>query len=321
MIKITHKLFFTAIIFLAATLLAVNAWAEKRIGFLIFSDETRYIVATKGIKEKLFEAGYTESNTHYIIAKAEGNKAKAVELTQKFASEKLDLIVALGTSSTQIVANEIKDVPIVFSVVYDPVESGIAKSWKSSGNNTTGTSTRVPMVKVINSLKLMRPIKKLAVLYTAGEKNSESTLRDLQKIQAETGITTIPVLVAANDDIDQLLPEVLNTVEGVYITGSNLVNSQIATIVALANKAGVMTVSHLEDLIEKGVLMGLCANTYTVGRLAGEKAVKILHGAKPYSLSIDVPTKFDVILNMKTAREGQFPLPSEFMKTVTKKIE
>ena len=67
--------------------------------------------------------------------------------------------------------------------------------------------------------------------------------------------------------------------------------------------------------------MGLCADSYTEGRLAGEKAVKILHGAKPSLLSIDVPTKFDVILNMKTARAGQFPIPSEFLKTVTKKIE
>lgn len=321
MIKILQKMCLAAVIFFAATLLPVNAWAEKRIGFLIFSDETRYLVAAKGIKEKLVEAGYTESNTHYIIAKADANKAKAVELTQKFAGEKLDLIIALGTSSTVIVAKEIKDVPIVFSVVYDPVEAGIVKSWKSSGNNTTGTSTQVPMVKVLDSLKLMRPIKRLAVLYTAGEKNSESVLRDLQEIQAETGITIFPVLVAANDDIDQLLPEVLHTVDGVYITGSNLVNSQIATIVDLANKAGVMTVSHLEDLIEKGVLMGLCADSYAVGRLAGEKAVKILHGAKPSSLSIDVLPKFDVILNMKTVREGRFPIPSEFMKTVTKKIE
>ena len=87
------------------------------------------------------------------------------------------------------------------------------------------------------------------------------------------------------------------------------------------HKAGVVTVSHLEDLIEKGVLVGVCADSYAVGRLAGEKAVKILHGAKPSSLSIDVPTKFDVILNMKTAREGKFPISSEFMKRVTKKIE
>jgi putative tryptophan/tyrosine transport system substrate-binding protein len=319
--KRSHKLCLVALVFLVAILLSVNAWAEKRIGFLLFSDETRYIEAAKGVKDKLSEAGYSESNTHFIIAKSGANKAKAVELAQKFASDKLDLIIALGTSSAVIAAKEIKDVPIVFSIVYNPVEAGIAKSWKSSGNNTTGTTTDIPMMKILDNLKLLRPVQRLAVLYTAGETNSESVLRDLQNIQAKAGIKIIPVLISANEDIDQLLPEVLRTVDGLYITGSNLVNSRLTTIVNLATKAGVITVSHLEDLIEKGVLAGVCADSYTSGRLAGEKAVKILHGAKPSSLSIDAPTKFDVILNMKTAREGQFPIPSEFMKKVTKKIE
>ncbi|HYA86689.1 MAG TPA: ABC transporter substrate-binding protein [Nitrospirota bacterium] len=321
MMQSLNKLFFAIVVFFIAALMSSNACAEKRIGFLIFSDETRYLEAAKGIKDKLSEAGYTGSNTHYLIEEAGANKAKAVELAQKFAIEKFNLIIALGTSSAVILAKEIKDVPIVFSVVYDPVEAGIAKSWKSSGNNTTGTSTKVSMVKVLDNLKLLRPVKRLAVLYTAGEKNSESVLTDLENIQTKTGIKTIPVLIAANEDIDRLLPEVLHTVDGIYITGSNLVNSRIATIVDLATKAGVVTVSHLEDLIEKGVLMGVCADPYAVGRHAGEKAVKILRGAKPSSLSIDVPTKFEVILNMKTAREGQFPIPSEFMKKVTKKIK
>ena len=186
--KSSHKLCLVALVFLVAILLSVNAWAEKRIGVLIFSDETRYIEAAKGIKDKLSEAGYTASNTHYIIEKSGANKAKAVEIAQKFTSEKLDLIIALGTSSAVILAKEIKDVPIVFSVVYNPVEAGIAKSWKSSGNNTTGTTTDIPMMKILDNLKLLRPVQRLAVLYTAGETNSESLLRDLQNIQAKAGI-------------------------------------------------------------------------------------------------------------------------------------
>jgi putative ABC transport system substrate-binding protein len=319
--KRLHTLCFATIVFLVASLQSVSAWAEKRIGFLMFSDETRYTEAAKGIKDKLSEAGYTDSNTHYIIEKAGANKAKAVELVQNFAGEKLDIIIALGTSSTVIAAKQFKSVPIVFSVVYDPVDAGIAKSWKSSGNNTTGSSSKVPMVEVLNNLKLLRPVNRLAVLYTAGEKNSESTLTDLQKTQAKAGIKIIPVLITTNEDIDQLLPEVLHTVDGLYITGSNLVNSRIDTIVDMATRAGVITVSHLEDLIEKGVLVGVCADSYTVGRLAGDKAVRILHGAKPSSLPIDVLTNFDVILNMKTVKKGKFQIPSAFMNTVTRTIQ
>ena len=208
--KSFHRASFTAVLCLFATLLSVNAWAEKRIGFLLFSNETRYQYAAKGIKDKLIESGYSESNTQYIIAKAGANTAKAVELAQKFASDKLDLIIALGTSSAVIVAKEIKDVPIVFSVVYNPVEVGIAKSWKSSGNNTTGTATDIPMIKILDSLKLMRPLKRLAVLYTVGEKNSESVLRDLQNIQVKSGIKIVPVLIAADEDTPGLLSQAGN---------------------------------------------------------------------------------------------------------------
>ena len=316
-----HKSFLAAVVLLVATLLTVNAWAEKQIGFLIFSNETRYMETAKGVKDKLSEAGYTESNTHYIIAKTAGNKAKALELVRKFASEKLDLIISLGTTSTLIVAKEIKDVPIVFSNVYDPVGSGIAKSWKSSGNKTTGSSSKIPMVKVLQSLELLRPIKRLAVLYTPGEKNSEAAVRDLQNIQVKLGLTIIPVIVSSSEDIDQILPQVLTTADGLYITGSNMVKSRMKTIIDMASKSGIITVSHIDDLIEEGVLVGVCANSYSMGRLAGEKAVKILHGAKPSSLPIEAPTKYDVMLNMKTAKKGNFLIPPEFMKTVTRKIE
>jgi putative tryptophan/tyrosine transport system substrate-binding protein len=316
-----NRCLFVVFIIFTILFLSVNAWAERKIGFLLFSNETRYIEAAQGVKDKLVEGGYREPNTHYIIANAGANKANAVELAQKFAAEKLDLIVALGTSSALIVAKEIKDVPIVFSEVYDPVKAGLAKSWKSSGNNTTGTSTLIPMEKIIDNLKLLSPIKRLAVLYTAGEKNSEDVLRNMQLVQAKSGIKIIPVLIATDDDVDQLLPEVLHSVDGLYITGSNLVNSRLGTIVDMATRAGAITVSHLEDLIKKGVLFGVCADSYTLGRHAGEKAVKILHGAKPSTLAIEPLTKFDVILNIKTARAGQFPLSPEFMRTVTKKIE
>jgi putative tryptophan/tyrosine transport system substrate-binding protein len=316
-----NRSWLVAAIVLVATLLSVNAWAGKRIGVLLFSDEARYLEAAQGIKDTLSKAGYAESTTQYMVEKAGANKAKAVELVQKLAREKLDLVFAVGSTSAVLAAREIRDVPVVFSVVYDPVDLGIAKAWKSSGNNTTGTSSKVPMVKVLESLKLLRPLKRLAVLYTVGEKNSESTLKDLQNCQENAGIRIIPVLVTTREDIDQLLPEVLQSVDGVYITGSNVVTTRVETIVDMATKAGVITVSHLEDMVEKGVLLGVCADAYAMGRLAGEKAVMVLRGEKPSSIPIEVLSTFDIVLNMKTLRAGKFLVPPAFMKSVTRKVE
>jgi putative ABC transport system substrate-binding protein len=300
---------------------AAAAGGEKRIGVLIFSEESRYVEARQGILDELRDEGFGAPRTVFIIEHAGANKAKAAELVQAFASARLDLIVSLGTSITIPVAREIKDVPIVFSMVYDPVDAGIAKDWKSSGNNTTGTSTRLSMVKIIEVLTAFADVKRMAVLYTPGEKNSETQLKDLQAGRSDRAIKIIPVPLSKKEDIAQILPEVIRTSDALYLTGSNLVDGQISTIVDMATRGKVITISHLEDMVEKGALIGVCADSYRLGRLAGKKAVKVLNGAKPSSLPIESLKELDVILNMRTANAGQFQIPASFRKSATRVIE
>jgi len=302
-------------------LLLAEAGPVKRIGILAFSEDSRYSDSTRGVIDQLKTEGFVEPGVMFIKAEAGRNKAKAAEFIRQFAEAKLDLIVTQGTSATVPVAREIKDVPIVFSVVYDPVEAGIAMSWKSSGNNTTGASTKISMSSLLDSLIAFAPVKYLSVLYTPGEKNSEAQLRDLQNIQATYRIKIIPVPINKKEELPQLLPEVVRTSDAIFVTGSTLVNSQISMVVDLATKGKVVTVTHLEDLVEKGVLIGVCTNSYNLGRLAGEKAARILKGAKPSSIPIETLKKFDVILNMKTATAGGFRIPPEYIKTVTRIIE
>ena len=207
-------------------------------------------------------------------------------------------------------------------------------------------------------------------------------MKDLQRTEVNYKIKVIPVRLTKIEDVNQLLPEVLRTADAVYVTGSNLVDSQVVVIAEMATKAKVITITHLEDLVEKGVLLGVCADAYAMGRLAGEKAVKILKGVKPASIPIESAKKMapaskpekatntpkpvtgikivtnsgkkaecpgaesprtgspqalqaasapllpgnaskksDVILNMKTAKKGQFQIPPNLMKTVTRTIE
>jgi len=294
--------------------------AEK-IGIILFSEENRYTEAAKGIRDRLEEEGIQEPKTTFIEEHAGANKAKAAEIVRKFSADKMDLIFALGTSASLAVAREIKDVPIVFCVVYDPVEAGLVKDWKSSGNNVTGTSTLVPMSMLMDNLQLLAPVKRLAVLYTPGEKNSESTLKRLQEVQAVYKITILPVLITKKEEISQILPEIIRTSDAIYLTGSNLVDSEVSVIVDMATRGKVITVTHLEDLAEKGVLLGVCSDSYLLGRLAGGKGIKILKGAKPSSLPIDVLKKFSVILNMKTVAAGDFKISPDVMKRITRKIE
>jgi len=320
-IWIAGKFFFIAVTFLLVVFFSPEAKAEKKIGVLMFSEETRYNEATRGIMDKMKEEGFGVPHSKFIVENAGGNKGKAAELVKKFATKKMDLIFTLGTSATIAVAREIKDVPIVFGAVYDPVKAGIAKDWKSSGNNTTGVSTKVPMSKLTDVLRQFKSVKRMAVLYSPGEKNSEAQLKDLQEIQSDHKIKVVPVPLSKKEDIALILPDVIRTTDALYITGSNLVNSQLSFIVDIATKAKVLTITHLEDVVEKGALLGVCSDNYANGRLAGEKAIKIFNGAKPSSIPIEPIKEYNLLINMKTSREGAFQIPEKVMRAVKRTIQ
>jgi putative ABC transport system substrate-binding protein len=319
--RIARVLFSVIVISFTINPFADAARAQKKIGVLLSSEQARYRESQNGIMDQLRADGFKEPAVTFTIENANNSKARMVEFVRKFAAAKLDLIVAIGTPATIAVAKEIKDAPIVFSMVYDPVEADIAKGWKSSGNNTTGASTKLPMSMIISSLMELTPVKRLAVLYTPGEKNSETQLIDLQGLQADSKIKIAPVILTNREEIAQTLATVAPMVDAMYLTGSSVIGASVPIIVDTANKAKVVTISHLDDLVEKGALLGICVNSYHVGRLAGKKAASVLKGAKPSSIPIEVDKTPNIILNMKTVKAGQFQIPPAFMKKVTKTVD
>jgi putative ABC transport system substrate-binding protein len=301
--------------------LSTEARAEKRIGVLLWSEEPRYIEARNGVMEQLRKEGFGKPAVKLTIENAGANKVKLAELAQKFATAKMDLIISIGTTATIAVTREIKDVPVVFSMVYDPVEVNIAQNWKSSGNNTTGVSTRVPMSRIVDTLKKFAPIKRLAVLYTPVEQNSVVQLKELLMAQSDSHLEIVPVPLTNIQEVPLILPEVIRTVDAIYLSGSSVVGKTIAIIVDLATKAKVVTITHLDDLVSQGVLLGVCANSYTVGRLTAKKAAKVLKGTKPSSITIETLKDLDLIINLKTAKAGNFNIPPSFIKSATKVIQ
>ena len=300
---------------------ATPAFAEKKIGIIIWDDDKNYLEAKEGILAQLDQEGFGASNVTYTIEQVKGNKVKAAEIARKFASANLDMVISIGTSATVAVAKEIKGIPVVFAVVYDPVDSRIAEDWKSWGNNTTGSSSKVPMSILVEQLKRLAPIKQLAVLYTPGEKNSEAQLKDLQAVQTSAGLVIVPVLLTNRAEVAFVVSDVVRRVDAVFLSGSSIVADEVATIVESASKAKVITVSHQSDKVEKGVLLGVTANNRSLGMLAGEKAAKVLKGAKPSSIPIEPLSKLDVIVNMKTARASGISVPPAFLQNATRVLE
>jgi putative tryptophan/tyrosine transport system substrate-binding protein len=300
---------------LVVSLLSVEASAEKKIGVLLWDSDARYTDAYKGVVDQLKKGGFAEPAVSFAVENAGGNKAKAAELSKKIAAAKPDMVIAVGTSAAVPAANEIKDIPLVFTMVYDPVDSKIAADWKSSGNNTTGSSSKVPMEQIFSTMEKFAPVKNLAVLYTPGEKNSEAQLREVQSVKGDFKVTVMPVPVTSKDSVGSVMSEVVNRAQAIYITGSNIVGDSLPAIASAAEKAKVITVTHLSDLVEKGVLLGVTANPTAVGQLAGEKAAKVFKGSKPASIPIETLKQFDILINMKTAKASQIEVPAALKKS------
>jgi putative tryptophan/tyrosine transport system substrate-binding protein len=300
---------------------AADAKTNKKIGFIIYSEEVRYDEARRGIVDQLKEAGFAEPSVKFTVANAKGSKAKATEAVQKFSGDKMDLIVTMGTSASVVAGRIIKDTPIVFSTVYNPVESGIAKDLKSSGNNTTGVTTMFPLSKIIYFMKEFAPVKTLAVLYTPDEKNTEAQLRELQRYQTETKIKVIPIIIASKEDLTRMIPEAVRVADAIFLTGSSVIGNSVPFIVEKANSVKIVTVTHLDDLVRKGALLGMGVDSYAAGRQAGKIAVRILKGAKPSSIPIEAGKKVNYFFNMHSAKAGQFSIPPNFLKKVTEVIE
>lgn len=309
-----------ALILFLTAISADKAFAGKKIGVLLYSSETRYQEALRGFKDGMKAEGFGEPETTYTVENANANKAVAAELVKKLAASKMDLYFSAGTTATSMLAKTITEQPVVFSVVYDPVKRGITKSWDSSGNNTTGTSTYIPMSRMLDTLKLFKDVRRLAVLYTPGESNSEYVLRDLMKLQQSHGIKVLPVPMNNQEDFTYALPEVMRTSDAVYVTGSNFVDARVADIVRLANRSRTITISHLEDLVEKGVLLGLVSDSYQIGRQAGAKAARILRGTKPADIPIETAKKPVVILNQRSAQAAQIQIPQQLAEIIDRKI-
>jgi putative ABC transport system substrate-binding protein len=147
---------------------SVDALVERKIGILLWNSQPRYEQCKDGILEQLRKEGFKEPNVSYVVERAFGNKNTAAELARRFAQRHVEMVVAVGTSAAVAAAAEIKDGPVVFAMVFDPVESKIAQDWKSSGNNTTGSSSKTSTDKLLGSLRALAPIQKVAVLFTPG---------------------------------------------------------------------------------------------------------------------------------------------------------
>jgi putative ABC transport system substrate-binding protein len=289
-----------AVLFLAL----VPAWAyaaQKRAHILMVTwrGETE---AEKGFKKGMEAAGYAVDYTTFDAKQNKDSLSKFMDGLDR--SKKIDLIYTFGTTATQVAMSKIKDVPIVFTIVADPVSAGIAASWESSGNNVTGASHLVPFESQYKALSRVKKITKLGMIYNPKEANSVIARDQMKRLGVENGYTLVEAIVSDKSEIEKAVQALIGKVDYIYLPSDSLIISNGADVMRLINRYRIPTFSAVEGLVrDNGALVGLVSSYFKVGELAAQKAVKVLEGAKPTEVPVGTLVTFSFLVNAKTMKE------------------
>jgi putative ABC transport system substrate-binding protein len=293
-----------------------------RIGFLSPVSATSHAAAVAALLQGLREAGYQEGvNLKVEYRWAEERTDRLPALADQLVRSKVDVIVTHSTAGARAAKQATKTIPIVFAAVGDPVRNGIVASLSRPGGNITGLSFQDTEldVKRFEFLKQAAPgLSQVALL-----RPRQIFRNDDGPITAATsvGFKASNVLVDGADDFARAFSVATKQgAHGVFLTNSSLLRAHAEKIAALAIQHRVPTVGA-PSFAEKGILIGYGANLEDVYRRAGGYVARVLKGAKPADLPIEQPTKFELVLNQKTARALGLTLPPALVARADRVIE
>lgn len=265
-----------------------------KIGITQFVTHPSLDQVKEGFKKAFEEAGI---KAEFDEKNAEANMATANLIATNYKADKKDLVFGIATPSAQALANNISDIPVLFSAVTDPVSSNILNA------NVTGTSDKLDNVadQLDLLVKLDPKVKKIGVLYNTSEQNSILQVKDIEAKAKEKGLEVVLQGVTAFGELSTATKGLLAQVDALYIPTDNLVVSGIKLINTEALLAKKPIVTSENSSVELGALFTMGLDYYELGKRAGQMAVEILKGKKISELPFESSKKMTLYVNEDTA--------------------
>jgi putative tryptophan/tyrosine transport system substrate-binding protein len=323
-------------ILIAAMLFALCASAEAqqakkafRIGYLSGTDPATDTPRSEGIRRALREFGYVEGQNIVIeFRHAEGKPDRYPELAAELVRSNVDLIlVAGGTGPIQAAKNVTKTVPIVMTGTgLDPVKAGLVESLAHPGGNVTGLTTLNTELggKRLELLKEAVPkLARVAVLYNPTSPGATREVKeDLPPAAHALGLTLRTSEVRAVEDFDRVFAAMKKDhPDGLYVPlSTNVLRSNIKRITNFALKSRLPSLYDETTALEAGGLMSYGADVAHSYQRVAYYVDRILKGAKPADLPVEQPTKFEFVINLKTAKQIGLTIPPDLLARATRII-
>ncbi len=271
----------------------------------------------KGFEKALKDAGV---QVEYDYQNAQGEMSNAQAIAQKFAADKVDLVHAIATPTAQAAKKVIKDIPIVYSSVTDPVDAGLVKTMDAAGGNITGVSDAWPIERQIGLYKEIVPLaKKWGTIYNAGDANSLQSIKWTKAAIKKHGLELIEVTVSNSSEVYTAAQSLIGRVDAIYITSDNTVASALGAVSKVCNNNKIPFFVGNTDQVALGAIAALGFNYFEVGYSAGKKAVQILkEGRQPGTIPSGLAEKLDFHLSLKNAKRQGVTVKKSIVDRVDK---
>jgi putative ABC transport system substrate-binding protein len=295
------------------------------IGFLVAGTPSSHGQWVAAFVQRLRELGWIEGRTITIEYRwAEGRSERFAEIAAEFVRRKVDVIVTSATEAVVAAKQATSVIPIVIAAAGDPVGTGLVASLARPGGNVTGLSIQQTDVAA-KRLELLREIvpglRRLAIL---GNVSGPAVVLDMREAEAAArtlGMEVITSEIRRGEDIAPAFAALKGRAEALYLPIDPLVNTHRFRINTLALAARLPTVHTSREWVEVGGLMSYGANVPDLFRRAANYVDKILRGAKPGDIPVEQPSKFDLIINLTTARALDLEVPPTLLARADEVIE
>jgi putative ABC transport system substrate-binding protein len=312
---------------LAAPLAAEAQPAGKmyRVGYLGYAHPTEPR-DLETFRQRLRDLGYVEGKNLVIESRLAGaNFERLPALAAELASLKVDVIAAYGNPTIEALKRATQTIPIVMIISGDPVGAGLVRSLAHPGGNVTGLSTLGEglSAKWLEFLTQAAPgITRVGVLMVANAPTHSRYLRDIKTAGQQTGTRVLGLEARGHDEIERTFAALTKArAQGLIVLPSPVTLTHQRQIIELAAKNRLPAIYPYREFTEGGGLMTYSTNRTEMYRRSAMFVDKILRGARPGDLPIEQPTRFDLVINLKTAKALGLTIPPSLLQRADRVIE
>jgi len=281
----------------------------------------------KGFEKALAEAGFKEG-THisYDRQNARGDVNRTQTIAERFMNSDVALIHSIGTPSSRAVMKIIKDVPIVFSSVTEPVYAGLIPRKRplgtKTGTNVTGVSDRWPVTLQLEMYAQFIPkARKWGTIYNAADPRTLIYVKEMRQAAKKLNVELVEVNISQDSEALPAAQFLVGKVQTIYITYDHFALPSFESIVKVCNEKKIPLFGGDLKCVTLGAIAAYGWDYFQIGHSAGKKAVRILKGEKPGDIPWDSGEKLILLVNEKAARAQGAIIPPELLKRADRVVQ